>query len=259
MCGVCRGASSPNTLLNVLLHTINVSRSPLYNVYRAVFTMLTRSCMRPSALGKVSVRYARARQPVLARAQFKLSVLASPQVTVVPTKPAIEQGSVSWVAAPLAFIVLAGALVGWKKVKSGSVSGLVERGYLSSSRSKADPFYKDVMKDVNTVAIEQLSEAQILAARARRSKERANHKLSLDDVELPENHPFAVRRKLSKDEEQLIAARLNARRGMPVAGPEPALSELESASEGVELARRRQLPPKDVPTTRAQRRPGVSS
>ena len=37
--------------------------------------------------------------------------------------------------------------------------------------------------------------------------------LDLEDIELPDNHPFAVRQRLSPEEEALQASRLSARRG----------------------------------------------
>ncbi|MEW5298125.1 MAG: hypothetical protein WDW36_001280 [Sanguina aurantia] len=71
------------------------------------------------------------------------------------------------------------------------------------------------MKNINTVDMEMLSKEQIDAARQRRSMERANHKLDLDDVELPPNHPFATRQPMSQEDLELVRARLNARRSTP--------------------------------------------
>lgn len=38
--------------------------------------------------------------------------------------------------------------------------------------------------------------------------------MDLDEIELPENHPFAVKQQLSPEEEELQKARLSARRGL---------------------------------------------
>jgi hypothetical protein len=83
-----------------------------------------------------------------------------------------------------------------------------------------------MMREIDTVAIGELSEEAVAAARARRARERAVGEgrggggggggggLDLDDVELPDNHPWAVRRPVSDEEEALIAARLSVpRRG----------------------------------------------
>ncbi|KIZ07016.1 hypothetical protein MNEG_0943 [Monoraphidium neglectum] len=60
-----------------------------------------------------------------------------------------------------------------------------------------DPFEREVLRNVNMVAVDELSDEAIAAARARRSRESAFLKLDLEEVELPENHPWAVRRPVS--------------------------------------------------------------
>lgn len=100
----------------------------------------------------------------------------------------------------------------------GSVNGLVSRGLVSEEKgiNRGDPYYKDIMKHVNTMQMEELSDDQIKAARARRSKERDTPRLDLDQVELPDNHPFAVKKKVSKDEEELAKKRLEVKKGLPL-------------------------------------------
>lgn len=95
------------------------------------------------------------------------------------------------------------------------MDGLVERGYLDENRHRSDPFYSDVMKDVNTVQIDELSEDQINSARMRRSRERSNSPMHLQDIELPDNHPFASKAPISSEEDALMMARLKVRRRMP--------------------------------------------
>uniref|UniRef100_A0A383WCL7 Uncharacterized protein n=1 Tax=Tetradesmus obliquus TaxID=3088 RepID=A0A383WCL7_TETOB len=97
-----------------------------------------------------------------------------------------------------------------------------EMGYNYYIPGRNDPFMKDVMKNVNTVQMDELSPEIIAAARARRSRERANHRLDLEEVELPENHPWATRKPMSQEQEAAIQARLQVKprssRGGPPAG-----------------------------------------
>eukprot|EP00878_Enallax_costatus_P009008 GHUV01009420.1.p2 GENE.GHUV01009420.1~~GHUV01009420.1.p2 ORF type:complete len:204 (+),score=46.40 GHUV01009420.1:606-1217(+) len=86
-----------------------------------------------------------------------------------------------------------------------------DMGYVYYSAGRNDPFMSGVMKNVNTVQMEELSPDIIAAARARRSRERANHKLDLEDIELPENHPWATRKPMSQEQEAAIAQRLQVR------------------------------------------------
>jgi hypothetical protein len=101
---------------------------------------------------------------------------------------------------------------------AGSLDRLVTRGHLSEDRHReGDPFYDATMKRVNTVQYGELSSDQIAAARARRSRERSpSPALRLEDIELPDNHPFASRANVSAAEEELMLARLRVRRGVPL-------------------------------------------
>lgn len=106
-----------------------------------------------------------------------------------------------------------------KKIQGrGSVKGLVSRGLVQQEKgmNKGDPYYKDIMRHVNTMQMEELSEDQIAAARARRSKERDSPRFDIEKVDLPDNHPFAVKKKVSKDEEELAKKRLEVKRGLPL-------------------------------------------
>ncbi|GBF89147.1 hypothetical protein Rsub_01864 [Raphidocelis subcapitata] len=85
-----------------------------------------------------------------------------------------------------------------------------------------DPFEREVLRNINMVAVEELSEEAIAVARARRSRESAYLKMDLDEVELPDNHPWAVKKPVSKEQEAQIAARLQVRRGVPRRGIEGA-------------------------------------
>ncbi|GAB4814511.1 hypothetical protein N2152v2_001557 [Parachlorella kessleri] len=85
-------------------------------------------------------------------------------------------------------------------------------------KKKNWPGVAGMMRTMKTTNYEELSEEQILAARRRRMKEIARHvdnaPLDLDQIELPDNHPFAVKKKLSPEEEAVQAKRLRARRGL---------------------------------------------
>ncbi|PNH02063.1 hypothetical protein TSOC_012023 [Tetrabaena socialis] len=91
-----------------------------------------------------------------------------------------------------------------KKLRSGGLDA-------NTYRYSANLHLADMMKDVNTVRIDDLTPDQIEAARARRSKERANHKLSLHDVELPQNHPFATKQVMSQEQHEQSLRNLTAR------------------------------------------------
>lgn len=102
----------------------------------------------------------------------------------------------------------------------GSMDTIESRGLIAEgeqSTQSNDPFYSRMMRNVNTVQYEELSAEQIEAARKRRSQDRRNNeKVDLSKIQLPANHPFAVSKELTEEEEQLQMARLNVRRGMPI-------------------------------------------
>lgn len=64
--------------------------------------------------------------------------------------------------------------------------------------------------------MEELSDEQVQAARRRRRQEivRDGGTVDLDTIELPDNHPFAVKEKVSEEEEEMHRLRLSARRGL---------------------------------------------
>ena len=61
-----------------------------------------------------------------------------------------------------------------------------------------------------------ISDEQVEAARLRRRQEiqRDGGTLDFDNIELPENHPFAVKNDITPEEEELQRLRLSARRGL---------------------------------------------
>ncbi|PSC69843.1 aspartyl glutamyl-tRNA amidotransferase subunit B [Micractinium conductrix] len=71
------------------------------------------------------------------------------------------------------------------------------------------------MKGMRTVKMEELPPEVIEAARRRRQREVEKDQLpDLDSIELPDNHPFAVKKKLAPEEERLQRSRFSARRGL---------------------------------------------
>lgn len=53
--------------------------------------------------------------------------------------------------------------------------------------------------------------------------------LSLDNVDLPDNHPFATKQRVSQEEERLQAERLKVQRGLPLQDLAGALSSPHAA------------------------------
>ena len=99
---------------------------------------------------------------------------------------------------------------------------LVSRGMLDEDReNERDPYYKNMMKNINTVQVETLSREQIERARARRAgdlrkKREGGEADRLEDFAIPENHPWAEKMEVEDGDEELIKARLAVRRGLPL-------------------------------------------
>lgn len=116
--------------------------------------------------------------------------------------------------------------LGLKKVffgrRRGSVDRLVSRGMLDEDReNESDPYYNNMMKNINTVQVETLSREQIERARARRAgdlrkKREGGEADRLEDFAIPENHPWAEKTEVGDGDEELIKARLAVSRGLPL-------------------------------------------
>ncbi|KAF5829057.1 hypothetical protein DUNSADRAFT_16628 [Dunaliella salina] len=147
---------------------------------------------------------------------FKLSTAAAqPVKTVEPAPPPPTQSgpSVPLLAAGGLGIATVAAFL-FKKLRASSAEsmyGIESTSYGDPSRRSKDFFNNLVLKNMNTTTLPELSEEMVAAARARRQKERANHKLSLEDVELPENHPWAIKAQVSPEEDEAVRARLRIR------------------------------------------------
>ena len=95
--------------------------------------------------------------------------------------------------------------------RGGSVASLEERGALDENRYvDDDKFFSGMMKTVRTVEMPTLTEAQVRAARERRRQSRDidASPSSLENVELPANHPFATDAKVSEAERKKLAERV---------------------------------------------------
>jgi len=92
-------------------------------------------------------------------------------------------------------------------------NSLEERGFKRDTAADED-HYNRMMKGMKTVRYDELSDEQMAAARKRRQREVANDSFDIDNVELPANHPFAVKQEVTKEEEEMQRQRLLARRGL---------------------------------------------
>ena len=102
-------------------------------------------------------------------------------------------------------------ILGARKGSRGSVTSLEERGALDENRYvDDDKFFSGMMKTVRTVEMPELTSDQIKAARERRRQSRDvdASPSSLDNVELPANHPFATTAKVSESERKKLAERV---------------------------------------------------
>lgn len=93
------------------------------------------------------------------------------------------------------------------------MSALEERGTLDENRNVDDEkFYKGMMKQVRTVEMPELSDAQIEAARARRRQSRfaedGDPKKALESAAIPANHPWATTEKVSAAEKKEMEKRV---------------------------------------------------
>ena len=108
--------------------------------------------------------------------------------------------------------------------RGGSVASLEERGALDENRYvDDDKFFSGMMKTVRTVEMPELTEAQIRAARERRRQSRDidASPSTLENVELPANHPFATTAKvIARNAMSVISRRAS------VAGDDESISDI---------------------------------
>ena len=134
-------------------------------------------------------------------------------------RPVVYAGGV------LVLLILKKLLFGRRSGSKGSLGDLEERGMLDENREvDEEKFFKGMMKSVRTVEMPELTEEQILAARERRRASAAgndNFEKSLSEAEIPANHPWAMKEKLTPEEERAAEKRVlelnrpRKRRGAP--------------------------------------------
>lgn len=119
------------------------------------------------------------------------------------------------VPAALAGLVVALRAGRMLKKRMGGGSRLEERGFKKGGVAD-DRAYAQAIKGMRRIQYDELSPEQIEAARRRRRREveKDAAPLDLEQIELPENHPFAVKKRLAPEEEALQRSRLSARRGL---------------------------------------------
>jgi hypothetical protein len=100
-----------------------------------------------------------------------------------------------------------------RRSRNGSSSALADRGYKSKGLADEN-HYNKLMKSMRKTNYEELSDDAISAARRRRQREveREGGAVDLEKIELPSNHPFAMKREMSMEEEENMKARSSARR-----------------------------------------------
>lgn len=116
-------------------------------------------------------------------------------------------------AAPWAAVVISAAVLRTVlRARRGSRDAARRRGLviegLASGRDQEDPFAKDTMRKYNVVKMPELTDEQVARARARRAREMVD--FSFEDVEVPEDHPFATKSELTEEERETIRRNLNA-------------------------------------------------
>lgn len=129
----------------------------------------------------------------------------SQQAHVVP--PVVKK------AAPLVVTVVSIAVLrSVLRARRGSRSIAQRRGLVLEGTSRRsddeDPFGKDALRKYNVVKVPELTEEQVNRARARRARDLVD--FTLDDVMVPEDHPFAVKNDLTEEERENIRKNLNA-------------------------------------------------
>jgi len=144
---------------------------------------------------------------------------AIPRMLEQTPRPALYAGGA------VVVLLLKKVLFGKRRGSRGSLGDLEERGMLDENREvDEEKFFKGMMKSVRTIEMPELTEEQILAARERRRQSAGgndNFEKSLAEAEIPANHPWATKEKLTPEQEReaeqrvLEANRPRRRRGAP--------------------------------------------
>ncbi|KAG1680197.1 hypothetical protein FOA52_000310 [Chlamydomonas sp. UWO 241] len=162
----------------------------------------------------VSVRASAPRDIKLTHSQ-SVSLDGSAPISGAYQQPAQSSGP-GLVPTVLGGVALLGVCaVAWKK-SSKAITAVTDK--LPWSKASRD---LKMVESLNNFERSSLSENTIAAARARRSKESANQKMDLNDIELPDNHPWATKRKDMEVDGATAAERLRVQRRARPAAPPP--------------------------------------
>ena len=125
---------------------------------------------------------------------------AIPRMLEQTPRPALYAGGA------IVVLLLQKLLFGKRSGSRGSLGDLEERGMLDENREvDEEKFFKGMMKSVRTIEMPELTEEQILAARERRRQSAGgneNFEKSLAEAEIPANHPWATKEKLTPKQER---------------------------------------------------------
>jgi hypothetical protein len=153
---------------------------------------------------------ATARKNAVSEADLYIGI--DPSSGTSPTPTSTTPWYITFPGGFLAILALLRIIGAWSRSRNRS---LEERGYKPNGGASEDSYSK-AMKGMKKVQMEELSDEQVQAARRRRRQEidRDGGTVDLDTIELPDNHPFAVKEKISDEEEEMQRLRLSARRGL---------------------------------------------
>eukprot|EP00887_Chlorella_sp_A99_P005021 scaffold4.g5021.t1 len=177
--------------------------------------------------------------------------------------PPLTGAQAPWyVVAPLALVGALAMLRVFKAVRRRfSGNSLSERGYKRAGGVADDRYYTRLMQGMKTVQYEELSDEAIKAARRRRQREvgRDTAPMNLDNIELPENHPFATKREVTKGESGQRVGRSEQGAGQAVGGKSAAGEGGEGDGAPQATAVRRDLQEEERLRARLGARRGLSA
>jgi len=127
-----------------------------------------------------------------------------------PTRPTALQRVPLWGWPFIAGVALVMSVRLYKALSSnGSLSSLRARGIsYDDGQGIDDEFYAKNIKRAKKVQWEGLTEEQIMAARERRKMELQAEVVDLNNIDIPEDHPFLTKEVVTDDEKAAIKERL---------------------------------------------------
>ena len=95
------------------------------------------------------------------------------------------------------------------RASHGSLGMVRDRGFSYEDSSEFnEEYFAKVMKGVNKVPVSKISDEAIMAARERRRVELGEEKMTLENFEIPKEHPWAISAETSPEEAEAIKARM---------------------------------------------------